>query len=130
MATTDTATTPLIHIGAEAFYLLQESDPAAGKHLFAYRIKITNASDVTVQLLSRHWIIIDGDGHTQEVRGEGVIGKQPVLPPGGSFEYQSFCPLDTGWGTMEGSYQFRRDDGVLFDAPIPRFFLVSVQKHS
>ena len=117
------ATTQGIRVGAVAFYLPQESDPDERRYAFGYRIVIVNDGDQPAQLLRRHWIIIDGDGHREEVRGPGVVGETPRLKPGEAFKYQSFCPLPTPWGTMEGSYTFQRDDGTTFEATVARFYL-------
>jgi ApaG protein len=91
--------------------------------LFAYTVTIRNTGAVAAQLVSRHWIITDGDGNVHEVRGLGVVGEQPVLAPGEAFEYTSACPLSTPLGTMRGSYQCVAADGTRFDAPIPEFVL-------
>ena len=112
-----------VRVGAAAFYLPDQSEPDAHKHLFGYTIVIANQGDAPVQLVSRHWVIIDADGKREEVQGPGVVGQTPRLEPGQAFKYQSFCPLRTPWGTMEGTYQMRRDDGELFDAQIGRFYL-------
>ncbi|MCE9589067.1 MAG: Co2+/Mg2+ efflux protein ApaG [Planctomycetes bacterium] len=120
--TSDTITQG-IRVDAHAFYLPDESDPTIGKYLFGYRISITNEGDAPAQLVSRHWLIIDADGHREEVNGPGVVGKTPRLEPGESFEYTSHCPLGTEWGTMQGEYQMKRDDGTPFEARIGRFFL-------
>lgn len=112
-----------IRIGVTAFYLPEESDPDEGSYLFGYRIVITNEGDEPATLLSRHWVIIDGDGGREDVRGPGVVGQQPRLEPGQTFAYTSFCPLSTIWGTMEGEFRMQRDNGDHFDAPIARFFL-------
>ena len=118
-------------------YLADRSEPkssergrGAGRYVFSYRIRISNESNVAIQLLSRHWIIVDGNGERSEVKGDGVVGQQPVLAPGQSFEYSSYCPLATSWGTMEGTYQFERisaelEGGAKFEARVARFFLVS-----
>ena len=90
---------------------------------FAYTITISNESDETVQLMSRHWIITDGDGQVEHVRGPGVVGKQPVLAPGEAFEYTSFCPLTTPFGVMQGTYQMATRRGEHFDAEIAPFSL-------
>lgn len=108
-----------------------ESQPAGqGQpplYLFMYEVTITNdaESPMGVQLLTRHWIIVDADGERRDVRGEGVVGRQPHLAPGESFTYASSCPLPTRWGTMEGSYHLVADDGATFDAAIDRFYLVA-----
>jgi ApaG protein len=117
------ATTRGIRVGATAFFLPEESDTQIGRYVFGYRVVIVNQSQEKVQLLSRHWVIIDGYGHREEVRGPGVVGQTPVLEPGQGFKYTSCCPLATEWGSMEGTYQMRREDGEVFDASIARFFL-------
>ncbi len=117
--------TQAIRIEAAARYLPEESDPERSRHhYYVYRIRITNESDQRAKLLSRHWIILDSHNHREEVVGEGVVGKQPDLGAGESFEYTSFCRLRTEWGTMEGSYTFTRADGESFQVDIGRFFLV------
>jgi ApaG protein len=112
-----------IRVEPTAVYSPGDSDPAVPNHVFHYTILISNTSDAPAQLLSRHWIIIDANGLREEVKGPGVVGQTPRLEPGQSFRYQSFCQLKTTWGTMEGTYQFKRDDGETFDAAIPRFYL-------
>ena len=97
--------------------------PAQGRYVFAYTVRISNEGRDTVQLRTRHWIITDGTGRVQEVRGEGVVGEQPVLRPNQSFEYTSGSILKTPWGTMHGSYQMYREDGSMFDAEIAPFLL-------
>ena len=121
-------TTEGVRVGATAYFLPEESDPDARRYVFGYTIVIVNTSKVPVQLLTRHWVIIDGAGRREEVRGEGVVGQQPRLEPGQAFKYQSFCPLKTPWGTMEGTYQMRRDDGTTFDAKVGRFYLHTAQR--
>jgi ApaG protein len=116
-------TTEGVRVGATAYYLPDESDPEDRRYVFGYTIVMVNNGDAPVQLISRHWVIIDGTGRREEVRGEGVVGQQPRLVPGQAFKYQSFCPLKTPWGTMEGTYQMRRDDGTTFGARIARFYL-------
>ena len=105
-------------------YPLSHSRPHEDRYFFSYTIEITNERLTSVQLLSRHWIIINADGDMEEVRGPGVVGKMPVIQPGESFVYVSFCPLNTSWGTMEGSYIMRDHEGTEFAAVIPRFLLV------
>lgn len=112
-----------VEVSVETQYIPERSDPERPFYFFAYRIRITNAGDETVQLQSRHWIITDGDGREEEVRGPGVVGEQPVLEPGASFEYTSACPLPTEVGTMRGSYEMVTADGDVFDAPIAPFTL-------
>jgi len=104
-------------------YLPEQSDPGAGRHFFAYHITVRNTGSVAAQLVSRHWIIADAEGKEEVVRGLGVVGQQPLLQPGESFEYTSGCPLATPVGTMKGSYQMVAEDGTRFEAPIPEFVL-------
>jgi len=104
-------------------YLSDQSDPASGRYVFAYTIDISNSGTVAAQLISRHWLITDAEGAVQEVRGLGVVGHQPLLAPGQSFEYTSGCALTTPVGTMKGSYQMVADDGVPFETVIPEFML-------
>ena len=113
-----------IRIQAAAQYLPQESDPGFGRHVFAYKITMTNVGKQRARLLSRHWIILDGEGRREDVRGPSVVGEYPQLAPGENYSYISYCPLKTSWGTMEGSYTFERDDGARFPVRIGRFFLV------
>lgn len=107
----------------KASYLADESDPAKDKYVFTYTIRITNTGDVGVKLVGRHWIITDADHKIQEIKGLGVVGQQPELKPGESFEYTSGASLPTSMGTMRGTYQIRADDGATFDAAIPSFTL-------
>jgi len=100
-----------------------ESSPADDRFLFSYEVSIRNESDDTVQLISRRWVITDGNGDQQVVEGAGVVGHQPVLAPGESFEYTSFCPLPTPIGTMEGTYWMVTSDGGSFEAEIAPFTL-------
>ncbi len=118
------ATTEGIRVTAKARFLAGESSPDQGHYLFVYRIRLENVGEEPAQLVSRHWIILDAEHRRRDVRGEGVVGKQPRLEPGQEFEYTSSVPLETPWGTMEGSYQMRRDDGRSFDAAIARFLLL------
>jgi ApaG protein len=117
------ATTRGVTVSVKVSYIPERSDPHQGNYFFAYHIRIFNEGDETVQLLTRHWVITDASGHVEEVRGPGVVGKQPVLEPGESFEYTSFCPLPTPFGTMEGSYQMVTGSGAAFDAEVARFAL-------
>ncbi|AMS33302.1 MAG: Co2+/Mg2+ efflux protein ApaG [Betaproteobacteria bacterium] len=112
-----------IKISANAFYLPDQSDEDNDQYVFAYTIKITNLGATAVKLISRHWIITDSEGKVQEVRGVGVVGEQPELKPGESFEYTSGSSLETSVGTMRGTYQMQRADGSRFDATIPEFTL-------
>ena len=116
-------TTEGIKIVVEPQYLSQESQPEDSFWVFSYEVVVTNTSAMTVQLLSRHWIITDANGKQDHVRGPGVVGKSPVLKEGDSFTYTSFCPLPTQMGTMHGTYQFRKEDGDVFDAKIAPFVL-------
>jgi ApaG protein len=101
--------------------------PDEGRFFFAYRVRITNTGDETVQLMRRHWLITDGHGHIDEVEGPGVIGETPILPPGTTYEYTSFCPLPTSFGTMQGTYQMRTAQGETFEVQIGQFSLVAPQ---
>jgi ApaG protein len=112
-----------ISVVPKASYLADQSDPDQEKFVFAYTITITNTGDVAAQLVSRHWIITDAEHKVQEVKGLGVVGQQPLLKPGESFEYTSGASIATSVGTMRGSYQMRAEDGRTFDAPIPPFTL-------
>ncbi len=112
-----------IEVAAVTQYLEEQSDPASGRYVFSYTITIRNTGTVAAQLISRHWIITDAESHVQEVRGLGVVGHQPFLKPGESFEYTSGCALATPVGTMRGSYQMTAEDGTQFDAPIAEFTL-------
>ena len=104
-------------------FLTEQSDPEKNHFVFAYTITVTNTGDVTAQLVSRHWIITDAEHRVQEVKGQGVVGKQPVLRPGESFEYTSGASIPTAVGTMRGSYQMVTEDGIAFEVPIPVFTL-------
>jgi ApaG protein len=104
-------------------YLDAHSNPDEQHFVFAYTVTIRNTGSHTAQLISRHWIITDGNNQVEEVRGDGVIGEQPVLKPGESFEYTSGCPLPTPVGSMRGTYQCVADDGTTFEAAIPEFVL-------
>jgi ApaG protein len=112
-----------IRVDVTTEYLPDQSEPAAARYVFAYTITITNNGSVPAQLISRHWIIADADGKVQEVRGLGVVGRQPLLKPGEHFEYTSGSALATPVGTMKGSYQMVAEDGTQFEAPIPEFVL-------
>jgi len=101
----------------------ENSRPQEGQWVFQYTVRITNQGSDTVQLLSRHWIITDGAGRTQEVKGPGVVGQQPILAPGQSFQYSSWCPLETPMGMMHGTYRMVRNGGEEFDIEIAPFAL-------
>lgn len=112
-----------IAIEVETRYIAEQSSPDQNRYVFAYTVRMQNDGAVPARLLSRHWIITDGNGRVQEVRGEGVVGQQPWMRPGDVFEYTSGAVLETGVGTMHGSYEMLADDGVTFLAPIPAFTL-------
>jgi ApaG protein len=112
-----------ISINVNTTYLDEQSDPSADRYVFAYTITIANTGTVAAQLISRHWIITDAENVTQEVKGLGVVGEQPLLRPGESFEYTSGTAMATPVGTMHGSYQMVAEDGNKFDAEIPVFTL-------
>ena len=113
-----------ISIDVETRYVERESDPAQQRFVFAYTITITNDSDSAAQLLNRHWWVTDGNGDVKEVQGSGVVGKQPRIVPSQAFRYTSAAILPTPVGSMRGSYEFQRDDGDLFEVPIPAFAFV------
>jgi ApaG protein len=112
-----------ITIAPKATYVEDQSDPSKNQYVFAYTIAITNTGTEPAQLVSRHWLITDANGKVLEVKGLGVIGQQPLLQPGESFEYSSGTHLETAVGTMRGTYQMLAEDGHAFDAPIPPFTL-------
>ena len=112
-----------IQVDVRTEYVSDQSDPEADRYVFAYTITITNTGTVGAQLISRHWVITDAAQQVQEVRGLGVIGEQPLLQPGQSFQYTSGCSINTPVGTMRGSYQMTAADGVQFEAPIEEFLL-------
>lgn len=114
-----------IRVAVEPVYLADQSEPALNRYVWAYRVVISNQGGRTVQLRSRYWRITDAAGRVQEVRGEGVVGKQPVLAPGESFEYSSGAPLPTPSGFMGGAYQMQTGEGEQFDVEIPTFSLDS-----
>ncbi len=117
------ATTDGVRVRVRSEYRPDRSNPLKRQWFFAYTVRITNEGTRTVQLISRHWIITDAHGKVEEVRGPGVVGEQPVLRPGTSFEYTSGCPLTTDFGTMHGSYRMRAADGAEFDATVAPFRL-------
>lgn len=112
-----------IEVTVEPTFVESESSPESGRYFWAYSIEIRNRGRETVQLRSRHWQITDANGRTEEVRGPGVVGKQPVLEPGGKFAYTSGCPLPTPSGIMVGSYQMQSNSGEMFSVAIPAFSL-------
>ena len=117
------AVTRGIRVQVLSEYAGYRSDPRNNQWFFLYTIEITNEGSETVQLISRHWVITDAEGLVQEVRGLGVVGSQPLLQPGESFEYTSGAAIATAVGTMKGSYQMVAADGTRFEAPIPEFTL-------
>ena len=112
-----------IRVDVRSEYLPEQSTPAAKRYVFTYTIRISNEGTSIAQLRSRHWVITDSNGKVEEVRGPGVVGKQPALEPGQAFEYTSGCMLPTPRGEMRGSYQMQRKDGTTFDAEIATFEL-------
>ncbi|GAV21155.1 ApaG protein [Mariprofundus micogutta] len=115
---------PII-VNVKTEYSAEHSEPDQEHFVFIYYVSIKNRGEQAAQLISRHWIITDGDDQTQEVRGDGVIGEQPVLEPGDEHYYNSFCVLSTRVGCMQGSYMMLGEDGLYFDAPIPAFSLAA-----
>ena len=124
-AMTFEAKTDSMRVAVQSYFLDDQSDPDNAQFVWAYRIKIINDSDMTVQLLNRHWIITDASGKVQEVKGEGVIGEQPIIGPGQWFVYTSGTPLSTSSGFMRGSYEMQDEDGEHFFIEIPTFSLDS-----
>jgi ApaG protein len=116
-------TTRAIQVSVEPTFVEAESSPGDSRYFWAYTIEITNTGDEIVRLRSRHWRITDGNGRTEEVRGAGVVGKQPLLKPGETFSYTSGCPLTTPSGIMVGTYQMQNEEGELFSIAIPPFSL-------
>ncbi len=106
-------------------FLAEQSDPEANRYVFAYTITLENIGSMAARLISRHWLITDSDGKEQEVRGLGVVGEQPLLQPGESFQYTSGCQLETPVGVMRGSYQMEAEDGTSFEVDIPAFTLAA-----
>ena len=117
------ALTEGIRVTVSSVYVPEQSAPAAKRYVFAYTVKILNEGVIAAQLRTRHWIITDGNGKVEEVRGPGVVGQQPNLKPGEAFEYTSGCVLQTPRGEMRGTYQMHRPDGQMFDAAIAPFVL-------
>ena len=120
---TSEAITRGVRVHVESEYAPDQSQPGKNQWFFLYTVTISNEGTDTIQLLTRHWIITDGTGHVEEVRGPGVVGKQPTLRPGESFEYTSGCPLTTPFGVMEGSYQMLSETGERFDVKVAPFTL-------
>jgi ApaG protein len=126
MLFTNVATTRDITVRVAVSYLSEQSDPSSNRWFWSYHIRIENGSPQSIQLLSRNWQIVDGNGTVHEVHGEGVVGEMPLIAPDGSFDYVSGCPLDTPSGWMSGSYRMVDENGTGFDIAIPRFQLSSV----
>ncbi len=116
-------TTRGIRIEVESFYVEERSEPQSNFYFFAYRVKISNVGSTIAQLISREWVITDSDGNEERVQGPGVVGETPLLAPGQSFEYTSFCPLRTSMGSMQGGYTMRTSSGETFEAKIAPFTL-------
>ena len=125
MLFTEVATTRDITVRVAVSYLSEQSDPSSNRWFWSYHIRIENGSPRAVQLLSRSWQIVDGNGTVHEVHGEGVVGEMPLIPSEGSFDYVSGCPLDTPSGWMAGTYRMVDEEGSAFDIAIPRFQLSS-----
>jgi len=119
------ATTGDIIVRVAVSFLAEQSAPDQGRWFWSYHVRIENHGAGSVQLLGRHWRILDAHGNLHEVRGQGVVGDMPVIPPGSSYDYVSGCPLDTSFGSMEGDYQLVDDEGNAFVAAIPKFSLVT-----
>jgi ApaG protein len=120
---TSEAVTRAIRVKVNCRYSAEHSQPHLNRWFFLYTVEITNEGSETAQLISRHWIIEDADGRVEEVKGPGVVGQQPILAPGASFQYTSGCPLQTAFGSMRGTYQMLSEDGETFDVEIAPFTL-------
>lgn len=118
-------TTRDISVRVAVSYLSEQSNPSLSRWFWSYHIRIENGSDISVQLLSRKWRIVDGRGTVHEIQGEGVVGETPLIAPGGSFDYVSGCPLDTPAGSMSGTYHMVDENGAAFEVAIPTFSLVA-----
>jgi ApaG protein len=114
---------PAIEVTVQSRFLEDQSEPERDHYVFSYTVRVRNAGSVAARLLERHWIVTDGNGDVEEVRGEGVVGQQPRIEPGERFEYTSGAVLKTDVGSMRGSYRMQADDGTGFDAEIPAFTL-------
>lgn len=112
-----------LKVEVESQFVPEQSDPGKQTYVFAYKVRITNNGQRPAQVISRHWIIVDGNNKSHEVKGLGVVGQQPLLAPGETFEYSSGCPLNTPVGSMKGSYLAVGDDGEPFRVPIQEFVL-------
>ena len=116
---------PEFQVSSTTVYVESESAPEQSRYFFAYKIIIKNVGNGGAQLMNRHWIITDALGHIEEVKGPGVVGLQPKISAGQSFEYDSACPLRTSSGTMRGKYEFLSDDGETYEVEIPEFYLIA-----
>jgi len=121
----EVAETHGITVRVSVSYLPEQSEPDRGRWYWSYHIRIENRTEMAVQLLTRHWIITDGRGGRHVVEGEGVVGQQPLIGPGESFDYVSACPLSTPTGHMQGSYHMLGENGATFDVAIPKFALIA-----
>ena len=121
----DASTTDGVTVRVSVSYLSDQSEPRRGRWFWAYHIRIENQRDTNVQLLTRHWVITDSRGARHSVEGEGVVGEQPVIAPGASYDYVSGCPLATPTGSMHGNYRMIGEDGALLEIAIPSFTLVA-----
>jgi ApaG protein len=123
LSSTSEATTHGIRVHVQSHYLPDRSQPELSEWVFAYHVRISNEGSHPARVIGRHWIITDGDGHVEEVEGDDIVGEQPLLEPGESFEYTSGCPLKTPFGTMEGTYRVVTSSGETFNATIAPFSL-------
>jgi len=119
------AVTNEMRIQVEPSFMDAHSDSERGRFIFSYKVRMTNDGSVRVRLVSRSWKIVDADGNHNDVDGPGVVGQHPDLAPGETYEYSSFCPLATEWGTMEGHFVFEHEDGSTFQAQVARFYLAA-----
>jgi ApaG protein len=126
IGTTSDARTNGIRVVVRSSYVPERSSPANDQYFFAYRIRIANEGEVAAQLVSREWVISDAHGHVEVVQGDGVVGEQPLLEPGEAYEYESFCPLSTPTGSMQGKYFMLSADGHRFEARIAPFALAAL----
>lgn len=124
------ATSAGYRVAVTPTYVPEQSDADQRRYVFEYQIQVRNTEGKPATLRSRHWVIVDELGRVNEVRGEGVVGRQPHLQPGQTFVYKSYCPLPTPWGTMQGEFQMEADDGEWFEIKVGRFFLVAPTKRT
>ncbi len=114
-----------IRVLTQPVYLPEHSDPMTPQHIFGYKVRVVNQTDRAIRLIRRKWLIIDSHGRSEQVEGEGIVGKMPLLKPGAAHEYNSYCPLRTSWGTMEGEYGVADTEGNNFRVRIGRFYLAA-----